>query len=135
MAVEAGHHASRAYFTRDGAIDLNGAALYDSAGNDMSKVIAGLTTGVKIKHGEITLDGTNPTSVATGLASIVAATASFKTATALGDDPNALSVDYGGSVAAGQLDIYAWKNTSGTDPTQVASTNNAIVISYIAIGT
>lgn len=89
----------------------------------------------KVASGEVTLDGSNPTSVTTGLATITAATVSLKTASALGDDPNAVSCDYGGSVTAGQLDIYAWKNTSGTDPTQVASTNNSIVISWIAFGT
>ena len=30
--------------------------------------------------------------------------------------------------------VYAWKNTSGTDPTQVASTDNARLVNFIAVG-
>lgn len=86
----------------------------------------------QIARGEVTLDGSNPTVVATGLNTITGASAVFKTATALGDDPNALSVDYTGT--DGTLNIYAWKNTSGTDPTQVASTNSSVVVSWIAVG-
>ena len=99
-----------------GTLKMNGAAL-------------------NMKSGEVTLGGTNPTSVATGLTTITGAVAVIKTATAPGDDPVTVTVDYGGSVAAGQLDIYAWKNTGGTDPTLVASTNSSAVISWIAFGT
>ncbi len=84
--------------------------------------------------GEVTLDGSNPTSVTTGLTTIIGAQASLKTATAPGDDPSWLSVDYGGGVPAGRLDVHAWKNTGGTDPTLVASTNNTAVISWVAVG-
>lgn len=101
--------------------------------------VAGGSSGpMRIAFGEVTLDGSNPTSVAaaaTGLATIVAATASLKTAVAPGDDPSWLTVDYGGAVPAGRLDIHAWKNTGGTDPTLVASTNNTAVISWVAVGT
>jgi len=86
----------------------------------------------QIARGEVTLDGTNPTAVATGLTTIAGAVAVFKTASALGDDPNALSVDYTGT--DGTLNIYAWKNTGGTDPTLVASTNSSMVVSWVAIG-
>lgn len=92
-------------------------------------------SALNMKAGEVTLDGSNPTSVTTGLSTIVGAVAVIKTATAPGDDPVTVTVDYAGSVTAGQLDIYAWKNTGGTDPTLVASTNNTAVISWIAFGT
>jgi hypothetical protein len=91
--------------------------------------------GFKLAQGEVTLDGSNPTSITTGLATIVAATASLKTATAPADDPSWTSVDYGGAVPAGRLDVHAWKNTGGTDPTLIASTNSTAVLSWIAIGT
>jgi hypothetical protein len=90
--------------------------------------------GYTLARGEVTLDGSNPTSVViVGLSTIVGATVTLKQATAPGDDPVALTCDYGGAVPAGRLDIYAWK-TDGTDPTLVASTNAAAVISWIAIG-
>lgn len=82
--------------------------------------------------GEVTLDGSNPTSVMTGLSKIVSAQASLKSSTAPGDDPSWLSVNYTGT--DGQLDVYAWKNTGGTDPTLVASTNSSAVISWHAFG-
>lgn len=99
---------------------------------------AGFVTGpsnatYKIARGEATLDGSNPTTAATGLTTIVAATVSLKQATAPGDDPSWLSCNYTGS--DGNLDIYAWKNTGGTDPTLVASTNSSAVVSWIAVGT
>ncbi len=113
---------------------IGGSDLTSTAGG-VANAIAGVGASYKIARGEVTLDGSNPTPITTGLTTVVAAVASFKTAVALGDDPNALSVDYGGSVAAGELDIHAWKNISGTDPTQVASTNSSMVVSWIAIGT
>lgn len=117
----------------------SGATLYVGGADVTSAVatggVAGIAAGYKLARGEVTLDGGNPTPVTTGLTTVVAAVASFKTAVALGDDPNSLSVDYGGSVTAGELDIHAWKNVSGTDPTQVASTNSSMVVSWIAVGT
>ncbi len=105
------------------------------AASQIGDGLVGVANGYKIARGEVTLDGSNPTPVTTGLATVVAANASLKQTAAPGDDPSWLSVDYGGSVTAGELDIYAWKNTGGTDPTLVASTNNTAVISWIAIGT
>jgi hypothetical protein len=113
---------------------VGGSDLTATAGG-VANAVGGVADSYKLARGEVTLDGSNPTPITTGLATVVAAVACFKTAVALGDDPNALTVDYGGSVAAGELDIHAWKNSSGTDPTQVASTNSAMVVSWIAIGT
>lgn len=87
---------------------------------------------VVVAAGEVTLDGSNPTPVATGLNKVLSATVSLKQATAPGDDPSWLSVDYSGT--DGTLNVYAWKNTGGTDPTLVASTNNSAVVSWIAWG-
>ena len=90
-------------------------------------------SGLRVARGTATLDGSNPTTVATGLNTIVAACVSLKTTTAPGDDPSWLSHNYSGP--DGNLDIYAWKNTGGTDPTLVASTNNTATVDWIAIGT
>lgn len=89
---------------------------------------------LKILAGEVVLDGANPTSVTTGLTTILSAQATLKAAVTPGDDPSWLTVDYGGAVPAGRLDVYAWKNTGGTDPTLVASTNNTAVVAWQAVG-
>lgn len=97
-------------------IDVGGAIKYNGA-------------AMNVVSGEVTLDGSNPTTVATGLTTISGAVAVVKKATSPADDPVALTVDYSG----GNLSIYAWK-TDGADPTLIASTNNSAVISYIAVG-
>lgn len=88
-------------------------------------------TPVSIARGEVTLDGSNPTVVNTGLTTIYSATASIKRTTA-SDDPLTVTVDYSG----GMLSIYAWKPTAGTPNVfpMVASTDNTTVISWIAVG-
>lgn len=137
MATEAGHHASRVYRDQNGDFHLNGAKLFNDAETDIAPILEGVVgnvdgaTPLKVKTGTVALDGTNPTDVATGLTTIIGAAVSLKQATAPGDDPSWLSCDWSG----GTLSIYAWKNTGGTDPTLVASTNSTAVISYIAIGT
>jgi hypothetical protein len=87
---------------------------------------------LKVVSGEVTLDGSNPTPVDTGLRGIVSAVVIQKSTATPGDDPSGFTVNYGPT--SGVLDIYAWKNTGGTDPTLVASTNNAAVVSYMAVG-
>lgn len=115
-----------------GIIRVNGGDVTSSV---TGAAAAGVGSGYIVARGEATLDGGNPTSVVSGLAVVVAVVAGFKSAVALSDDPNTLTVDYGGGVTAGTFDIYAWKNASGTDPTQIASTNSAAVVSWIAVGT
>lgn len=117
-------------------LEQGGATLnVDSGGVIAVDAISGLTvggvaaTGV-VKSGTVTLDGTNPTPVTTGLTTVTSAVACIKTATAPGDDPNLVTVDY----SDGTLNIYAWKNTGGTDPTLVASTNSSATIDWIAVG-
>lgn len=94
--------------------------------------VIGAASGYKIARGEVALDGSNPTTVATGLTTIVAAVACLKGSSAPGDNTSVLTVDFTGS--DGNLDIYGWKNTGGTDPTLVASTGTESV-EWIAIGT
>lgn len=82
--------------------------------------------------GQVVLDGSNPTPVALAgyLKTITGAVVSIEGSSALGDDPNAVS----SAVSGTTLNVYAWKNTSGTDPTQVASTDNARVVNWLAWG-
>lgn len=84
---------------------------------------------VSIVRGVVTLDGSNPTPVTTGLTTIYAACASIKQ-DAAPNDPCTVTVDYTG----GTLNIYAWKLAEGTPNTLEASTNNTAVISWIAVG-
>jgi hypothetical protein len=84
----------------------------------------------KIVAGEVTLDGTNPTPIATGLTAVTGVALTLKSASAPGDDPSWLSYD----VSGGTVNVYAWKNTGGTDPTLVASTSSTAVVGYIITG-
>ena len=83
----------------------------------------------RIVMGEVALDGGNPTPVSTGLTSITAVTLTLKGTAAPGDTTSVVTYDTSG----GTLNIYAWKNTGGTDPTLVASTGTETV-GYMALG-
>jgi hypothetical protein len=140
MAAELGHEPSRAYFDQKGNLHLNGASLFDAneidqatalAAVGVGNAVAAATSGVMIGSGTTTLDGSNPTDIVTGLTTITGAVACFAGNTVLGDDPNSLTVSWSG----GTLSITAGKNASGTDPTQVASTDSSRVVSWIAVGT
>lgn len=98
------------------------------------RVVVTATAGAwKMAAGSITLDGTNPSSATTGLATIVACTVTDNRATAPADE---LSVFTTGTAAtAGQLDVYAWKATGAGTTTLIASTDNNDVVDYICIGT
>lgn len=85
---------------------------------------------VKVVSGEVALDGSNPTPVATGLSTITAVVITQKKATAPGVGTSVFTYD----TTAGTLNIYAWKPTSNSDPTLIASTGTETV-SYVAFGT
>jgi hypothetical protein len=91
-------------------------------------------TGYKVARGEVQLDGANPTPVVTGLASIKSAVVTFKRANTPGLDPTALTVDFGGAVTPGVLNVYAWKPTGAADCTLIASTNATAVVCWEAVG-
>lgn len=79
--------------------------------------------------GTIALDASNPTPVVTGLSALVACSLTLNGNAAPGDNTSVLTYDF----STGTLNIYAWKNTGGTDPTLVASTGTETV-SYIVKG-
>lgn len=85
-----------------------------------------------IVAGSTTLDGSNPTSVTTGLASLTSCHVAHMAGATPGDDPIGFTLDTHSS--AGRLDIYAYK-TNGTDPTWTASTNTTELIRYQCVGT
>jgi len=90
----------------------------------------GVAGGYKIARGEAALDGGNPTPVATGLTTVVAFVATLKGTAAPGDSTSVLTADISGATVS----VYAWKNTSGSDPTLVASTGTESFY-WIAVGT
>ena len=89
--------------------------------------------GQKIVSGEIALDGSNPTDIATGLKVVTGGFVCRKDPTAPGAGPHNLSVDFGGSVPAGTLRAYAWQATATADTAEIASTSTDTV-SWIAVG-
>lgn len=126
------------YFTQGGSaltVASGGTVTIQSGGTLAVAATSGLTvgglsnTGV-VKCGTVTLDGSNPTPITTGLSSISGVTLTQQGSTAPGDDPVYLTV----TTSSGTANVYAWKNTGGTDPTLVASTDNATVVQWIACG-
>lgn len=95
--------------------------------------VSGVAAGYKIARGVGTLDGGNPTNIVTGLTTVVAVVTNLVGTAAPGDNTSVLTVDVAGP-AAGSFDVYAWKNTSGSDPTLVASTGTE-TFHWIAVGT
>lgn len=82
-----------------------------------------------VVRGEVALDASNPTPVATGLKSISAVYVVLKGTAAPGVGTSILTYNTTG----GLLDIYAWKVTSTSVTTLIASTGTETV-SYIVIG-
>lgn len=103
-----------------------------AAGSSDTTVRVRLNPSLRTVCADVTLDGSNPTTWATGLSKVVGASATLKAAATPGDDPSWCSVNFTGT--DGNVDLYAYKNTSGTDPTLVASTNNTAVFTCIAVG-
>ena len=71
-----------------------------------------------MRGAEAALDGSNPTPVTTGFTTATACSVTLKGNSAPGDNTSVLTYD----ISSGTLNVYAWKNTGGTDPTLVAST-------------
>ena len=81
----------------------------------------------------VALDGSNPTTVATGLATVIAGFAQLTGSVAPGASTSVLSV----VISSTNLDVYGWKPTTGGDagnPTLIAS-GGTESFSWFAIGT
>lgn len=109
----------------DQALMLDGVAMTASAAA-LNAAPAGVAAGYKIARGEIALDGSNPTPVATGLTTIVSAQATIKRTSAVTSGTAFVTVDFTG--ADGTLNLYAWV-LAGTASTGTES------IEWVAIGT
>src|SRR5436309_2808710 len=85
-----------------GVMDVESGGALKIAGTDrtaaLATAIAGLAAGYKIaRGGAAALDGSNPTPIATGLATIVAAGVQLRGTAAPGDATSVLTTDYTGS--------------------------------------
>lgn len=98
---------------------------------DHSKDVHGVGQNYRIARGTGTLDGSNPTTIVSGLATIVAFIVTLKGSAAPGVGTSVLT--HVANATAGSEDVYAWKPTSNADPTLVASTGTE-TFDWIAIG-
>ena len=82
--------------------------------------------------GTVTLDGGNPTPIdlSAYVTALDGAVVSLEGTATPGDDP----VQVTSAISGTTLNVYAWKH-DGTDPTLVASTNNARLVNFFALGT
>ena len=93
-------------------------------------------TQYAVASGTVVLDGSNPTSVTTGLRAIRSCAVSLMSpndsastfGSAVGGEPVTLTIET--SQVRGRLDIYAW--TVSDPPT--ASTSTAFFVSYFCLG-
>ena len=96
-----------------------------------ANVALATSAGVRMAAGSVVLDGANPTTAATGLTTVSSCTLTPITSSALGDNLTALSY----TATTPTMNIYAWTNTGGTDPTLAASTNSTIAVAWMCQGT
>jgi hypothetical protein len=110
-----------------GEIDIVSGGKFKVAGVDRT---AALATANIISRGETALGGTNPTDVVTGLATVAGFSLALKGSAAPGVGTTTLTY----TVSGGTVSVYAWKPTSNSDPTLIASTGTE-TFGWIAIGT
>src|SRR5262245_31743566 len=84
---------------------------------------------LKVYAGEAALDGSNPTPVVTPFVKVESVQVALRGAVAPGDNTSVLTYD----ISGGTVNVYAWRNTSGTDPTLVASTGTE-TFAYVIVG-
>lgn len=98
----------------------------------LANAIVGVAAGYKVARSAapVALDGSNPTSVAHGLTTCVSAQVQQVGSVAPGLSTSNLTCVINGA----NIDVYAWKPTSVTDPTQIASTGTE-TFNWIAVGT
>ena len=101
---------------------------------DQTRFLGGgnAATVAGVRAGTTALDGSNPTSVTTGLSVLAACSVHTTTEDAPGLGPISFTILR--TATAGQLDIYAWAATSSSNPTLIASASTRTV-EYICFGT
>lgn len=106
---------NRMFVKNGGTLDIEAGGIFSQGG-----------VALKIARGEVALDGSNPTPIATGLTTIVSAQATLKRTTALSSGTAFVTVDFTGT--DGALNLYAWvlagSASSGTES-----------VEWVAVGT
>ena len=82
------------------------------------------------RAGVVTLDGSNPTPITTGLNAVESVVFTNHRADTPADDPN----EFTAAISGGTVNLHAWKHTSGTDATLGASTDSDDTIGWLAQG-
>lgn len=117
-----------------GSVDIESGGALKIAGTDVTAILAtspaAVAAGYKIARGETALDGSNPTPVTTGLATITGCAVAIKLTTAPGVGTS--NITYGSST--GTLNLYGWKVTGTGDATLIASTGTENV-GWVCVGT
>ena len=88
------------------------------------------STNARMVCGEVALDGSNPTDIESGLSTVVSVNLNISNSSAPGVGTSVLTY----SASGGTVSVYAWKVTSSSDTTLVASTGTETV-SYCICGT
>lgn len=115
------------YNTTAGELNARGASGWLAM---IANPLGGVAAGYRMARGETALDGSNPTTVATGLTTIVMAVACLKGTVAPGVGTSHVTYDWSGA----NLSLYGWKPTATGDCTLIASTGTETV-GWVAIGT
>lgn len=119
-----------------GVIDILSGGKLELGGVDVTPAltiasqVVGAGSGYIIARGETALDGSNPTPVATGLTTVTGFSATLKGSVAPGVGTTTLTYTSSG----GTVSVYAWKPTSNSDPTLIASTGTE-TFGWVAVGT
>lgn len=108
-------------------------ATWNAISNYLGLAVIGVAAGYKLARGTTALDGSNPTPVTTGLATVVGASISLEGSAAPGVGTSVLT-QAETNWATGALAVYAWKVTSSSDTTLIASTGTES-FTWIAVGT
>ena len=108
---------------------LDGVAV---TGAQINLLAQGAAAGYKISRSAaaVTLDGANPTTVASGLTTPVAAFAQLASTDAPGSGIAALTANIRGT----NIDVYAWKHSSTDVTTLIASTDAASAFYWMCVG-
>lgn len=86
----------------------------------------------RLVAGVLQLDGSNPSPINLGayFRAVKGVVVSWRTSTAQAVDPTTVT----GVVSGTTVNVYAWKVTSNANPTLIASTDNANLVSFVAWG-